>query len=57
LYHEVLVGIFELSFAFIYFGENLITRHLFLCVVTVFSSLLFMKLMARKHNIEGEEED
>ncbi len=57
MYHEILIGIFELSFVFIYFGENFIACRLLLCVVTIFLSLLFMRLMARKHNIEEEEED
>jgi hypothetical protein len=57
LYHEILVEISKLFFVFIYFGENLIVRHLLLCVVTVLSSLLFVRLMAKNHNTKEEEED
>jgi len=55
LYHEVLVGISEGFFSFL-FRENLIVCHRLLCVVSVFWSLLFMKLMARRHNTKEEEE-
>ncbi len=57
MYHEILVEISKLFFVFIYFGENLIVRHLLLCVVTVLSSLLFVRLMAKNHNTKEEEED
>jgi hypothetical protein len=57
LCHEVLGGISKFFSVFIYFGENLIAPRLLLCVVTILSSLLFMRLMARKHDTKEQEEE